>query len=79
MASQDTLFPSHVTTWHALWDDGRVDIYGNQYLASLTYSALYYILSAMPLQEDLVWPFVGLSPADLAHNVRHLAKCGFNN
>ncbi|XP_052787604.1 protein-glucosylgalactosylhydroxylysine glucosidase-like [Mya arenaria] len=65
---EGTLRSSHVTKWHEVWDTGRIDVIGNVTLASSVYSALYYITSAMPLQEDTVWPFVGLSPADLAHN-----------
>ncbi|WAR19510.1 PGGHG-like protein [Mya arenaria] len=41
----------------SVWDTGRIDVIGNVTLASSVYSALYYITSAMPLEEDTVWPF----------------------
>lgn len=69
MKANGTLESSHTDSWHAVWDAGRVDILGNSFLSTATYSALYYILSAMPTVEERTWPFVGLSPADLAHNV----------
>ena len=50
-----------------MWDSGCIDVEGNTTLASSVYSALYYILSAMPTVEELTWPFIGLSPEDLAH------------
>lgn len=72
MVARDSIESTHVTAWEQLWDAGRVDIYGNQHLASLTYSSLYYIFSALPIIEEKTWPFVGLSPSDLAHNVRDI-------
>ncbi|XP_060567708.1 protein-glucosylgalactosylhydroxylysine glucosidase-like [Ruditapes philippinarum] len=68
MQLNDTLESTHRNAWHEVWDAGRVDIYGNTYLSALTYSSLYYIFSAMPTVEEKTWPFVGLSPADLAHD-----------
>ncbi|XP_060582374.1 protein-glucosylgalactosylhydroxylysine glucosidase-like isoform X2 [Ruditapes philippinarum] len=68
MKLNDTLESSHRNAWHEVWDAGRVDIYGNTYLSAVTYSSLYYIFSAMPTVEEKTWPFVGLSPADLAHD-----------
>lgn len=68
MKTNNTLESTHIDAWRAVWDAGRVDIYGNPYLSAATYSSLYYILSAMPTVEEKTWPFVGLSPADLAHN-----------
>lgn len=69
MIQNNTLESTHRNAWHDVWDAGRVDIYGNQYLSALTYSSLYYIISAMPTVEEKTWPFIGLSPADLAHDV----------
>ncbi|KAL4238539.1 Protein-glucosylgalactosylhydroxylysine glucosidase [Mactra antiquata] len=68
MIKNDTLESTHVKAWNNLWNSGKIDIYGNKSLASLTYSSLYYIYSALPTTEELTWPFVGLSPSDLAHN-----------
>jgi len=69
MHLNDTLRSSHAAKWEMTWQKGRVDVQGNVTLASTVYSALYYIIAAMPLEPDMTWPFVGLSPADLAHNV----------
>ncbi|KAL4238053.1 Protein-glucosylgalactosylhydroxylysine glucosidase [Mactra antiquata] len=68
MVSTNTLESTHISDWNKLWDAGRIDIYGNQFLARLTYSSLYYIYSALPTVKESTWPFYGLSPADLAHN-----------
>ena len=62
-----TLFSSHVTEWTGLWARGRVDVEGNLTLARINYASLYYITSSLPLHEDRLWPFVGLSPGGLAH------------
>ncbi|KAH3854241.1 protein-glucosylgalactosylhydroxylysine glucosidase-like [Dreissena polymorpha] len=63
-----TLQTSHVSAWRHVWDAGRIDVNGNVTLASTVNSALYYIISSMPLTPDPLWEFNGLSPADLAHN-----------
>ncbi|WAR29208.1 PGGHG-like protein, partial [Mya arenaria] len=52
-----TVDSGHSGTETLVWDTGRIDVIGNVTLASSVYSALYYITSAMPLQEDTVWPF----------------------
>jgi hypothetical protein len=65
MFFSQTLESSHVNTWADLWRGGRIDITGNNNLATLAYSCLYYILSSLPLEESP--DFVGLSPGDLAH------------
>ena len=70
-----TLEQTHVDGWREVWDSGRIDIEGNTTLASSVYSALYYILSAMPTVEETSWPFIGLSPEDLAHgNIEHIVS-----
>ena len=63
----NTLTKAHVDGWQEVWDAGRIDLEGNSSLASSVYSAFYYILSAMPTVEEHSWPFIGLSPEDLAH------------
>lgn len=66
-----SLETSHVNAWFKSWKEGRIDITGNISLARTTYASYYYILSSVlpPDPEILVkpWPFVGLSPGDLAH------------
>ena len=70
-----TLEQTHVDGWREVWDSGCIDIEGNTTLASSVYSALYYILSAMPTVEETSWPFIGLSPEDLAHgNIEHIVS-----
>ncbi|KAL5008082.1 hypothetical protein ScPMuIL_013663 [Solemya velum] len=64
-----TLSSSHVAGWTRLWKEGRIDVEGNLPLARANYASLYYILSSLPLQPDVTWPYVGLSPGDLAHGV----------
>ena len=60
-----TLQSSHTQAWLDVWRNGRLSMEGNKTLAQITYAALYYIISALPLQETK--GFVGLSPGDLAH------------
>ena len=67
MFSNHTLEKTHIAGWQEIWDSGRIDLEGNVTLASSVYSALYYILSAMPTVEETTWPFIGLSPEDLGH------------
>ncbi|KAL8559375.1 hypothetical protein ACOMHN_045095 [Nucella lapillus] len=63
-----TLFTSHVNAWEGLWRQGRIEMTGNDSLALATNAAMYYLLSALPLQaEDADWPFVGMAPGGLAH------------
>ena len=64
---QGTLFSSHADEWEALWQRGRVDVTGNITMALTTNAALYYLLTALPLQADSTWPFVGMAPGGLAH------------
>lgn len=63
----NTLESQHVQSWQNLWNSGRIDVTGNDKLATLTYSSLYYILSSLPLSENP--DFIGLSPGDLAHGL----------
>lgn len=44
-----------------------MEVSGNDELATLIYSSLYYILSSLPLSEHP--DFIGLSPGDLAHGL----------
>ena len=67
MYKEGRLEAFHLEAWKEVWDSGRIDIFGNSHLASSAYSSLYYILSAMPVKEEVTWPFIGLSPGDLAH------------
>ncbi|XP_048736070.2 protein-glucosylgalactosylhydroxylysine glucosidase-like isoform X2 [Ostrea edulis] len=65
----NTLESQHVQSWQNLWNSGRIDVTGNDKLATLTYSSLYYILSSLPLSENP--DFIGLSPGDLAHGLMY--------
>lgn len=60
---------SHVNGWADVWRNGRIDLNGNDTLATLAYSSLYYITSSLPLGPTP--DFVGLSPGDLAHGEGH--------
>lgn len=60
---------SHVSGWADVWRNGRIDLNGNDTLATLAYSSLYYIISSLPLGPTP--DFVGLSPGDLAHGEGH--------
>lgn len=60
---------SHVNGWADVWRNGRIDFNGNDTLATLAYSSLYYITSSLPLGPTP--DFVGLSPGDLAHGEGH--------
>lgn len=60
---------SHVNGWADVWRNGRIDLNGNDTLATLAYSSLYYIISSLPLGPTP--DFVGLSPGDLAHGEGH--------
>ena len=64
---QGTLFSSHASEWEALWQRGCIDMTGNITMALTTNAALYYLLTALPLQADSTWPFVGMAPGGLAH------------
>lgn len=65
MFFKGNLESSHVNGWADVWKNGRIDFNGNETLATLAYSSLYYILSSLPLGPTP--GFVGLSPGDLAH------------
>ncbi|XP_076464028.1 protein-glucosylgalactosylhydroxylysine glucosidase-like [Babylonia areolata] len=65
--SNGTLFSSHVNAWETLWQQGRIEMTGNDSLALATNAAMYYLLSALPLKADADWPFVGMAPGGLAH------------
>ncbi|KAJ8308422.1 hypothetical protein KUTeg_013296 [Tegillarca granosa] len=66
-----SLETSHTNAWIKSWEEGRIDLTGNIPLARVTYASYYYILSSvLPPDPDILvkpWPFVGLSPGDLAH------------
>ncbi|KAK7507084.1 hypothetical protein BaRGS_00001935 [Batillaria attramentaria] len=62
-----TLFSSHVAGWNLVWRRGSIQLTGNTSMALTTNVALYYLLSSLPLTNDITWPFVGLSPGGLAH------------
>ena len=63
MVRNHTLEKTHIDSWKEVWNSGRIDLEGNVILASSVYSALYYILSAMPTVEEATWPFI----EDLGH------------
>ncbi|XP_013410390.1 protein-glucosylgalactosylhydroxylysine glucosidase-like, partial [Lingula anatina] len=67
LAKKNQLYSNHVTAWNEVWKKGRIDVSDNKGLAKSVYGCLYYILSSLPLKEDTNWPFIGLSPGDLAH------------
>ncbi|KAK3093895.1 hypothetical protein FSP39_021562 [Pinctada imbricata] len=60
-----TLQEEHSQAWYDVWKRGRISFEGNDTLSQITFAAMYYILSALPLKETP--DFVGLSPGDLAH------------
>nr|XP_022334710.1 protein-glucosylgalactosylhydroxylysine glucosidase-like [Crassostrea virginica] len=66
---ENSLESQHIQAWQELWDTGRIDVAGDEELATLTYSSLYYILSSLPLSENP--DFIGLSPGDLAHGLMY--------
>lgn len=69
---------SHVNGWADVWRNGRIDLNGNDTLATLAYSSLYYIMSSLPLGPTP--DFVGLSPGDLAHGEGHqVLSCCYTN
>ncbi|XP_067687127.1 protein-glucosylgalactosylhydroxylysine glucosidase-like [Haliotis asinina] len=65
----DILLNSHLSAWADKWNQGRVDVSGNDVLSRLIHSSLYYILSSLP-STDPNQPneqFYGLSPGGLAN------------
>ncbi|XP_045179575.2 protein-glucosylgalactosylhydroxylysine glucosidase-like [Mercenaria mercenaria] len=60
------LLTSHKQEWNKLWEDGRIDIYGNKILATNIAAAFYNILSSLPTKDDPVTPFYGLGPGGLS-------------
>ncbi|XP_061173410.1 protein-glucosylgalactosylhydroxylysine glucosidase-like [Saccostrea echinata] len=65
----NTLENQHIQTWQSIWNNGRIDVVGNDNLAKLICSSLYYILSSLPLSEKP--GFIGLSPGGLAHGLMY--------
>lgn len=65
----NSLESQHIQSWQTLWSKGRMEVSGNDELATLIYSSLYYILSSLPLSEHP--DFIGLSPGDLAHGLMY--------
>lgn len=63
---------SHVNGWADVRRNGRIDFNGNDTLATLAYSSLYYIISSLPVGPTP--DFVGLSPGDLAHGAGHQVR-----
>lgn len=75
MLVNGTLFTSHVEAWESLWNEGRIDLAGNDSIALTTYAGLYYLLSSLPLENSQSWPFIGLSPEGLAHGGKSEVRC----
>ncbi|ELU02128.1 hypothetical protein CAPTEDRAFT_222476 [Capitella teleta] len=47
----DHLLKMHKDAWDATWDEGRVEIMGNQQINKISNFAQYYLLSAMPAMD----------------------------
>lgn len=64
----DILLREHKATWDRVWNEGRVEVVGNQYVSKIANFAQYYLLSSMPalfpaqgLQHDQIYHGVGRS------------------
>ncbi|XP_052777171.1 protein-glucosylgalactosylhydroxylysine glucosidase-like [Mya arenaria] len=57
---------SHIKAWNDLWDEGRVDINGDESLALDIAAAQYNILCSLPSHDDPITPFYGLGPGGLS-------------
>ena len=68
------LYPSHAKAWLNTWERGRVDVEGDLTLARAIYGSYYAILSSLPLVEDQMWPFIGLSPGGLPWGAHEVCK-----
>ncbi|XP_048259379.1 protein-glucosylgalactosylhydroxylysine glucosidase-like [Haliotis rufescens] len=60
--SSDTLLVTHAEAWRKVWEEGHLEVNGNQDVALSLNAGLYYILSSIPLSRDPLNPFMGLSP-----------------
>eukprot|EP01084_Bolivina_argentea_P250517 419754_1 len=54
---------SHINQWENIWQNGRIDIIGNDTVSASVYSSLYYIINS--IRSD--WAY-GLSPGSLSSN-----------
>ena len=63
----DVLYAEHAAGWEALWANGAIDIEGDDKLAKSIVGSIYYIMQSVPLEEDPITPYVGLSPSGLPY------------
>ena len=68
------LYVDHAEAWLAVWKKGRIDVDGDEDLARAIYGSYYAILSSLPLEEDPLQSFVGLSPEGLPWGAVDVSK-----
>lgn len=62
----DDVLALHKKEWTALWESGRIDVFGNEALATDITAAIYNILCSLPSVQNRVTPFFGLGPGGLS-------------
>ena len=67
LLKEDKLRESHANIWLEFWNNGRIEIQGNDTIARAVYGSMYYLFSSLPFQEDTTNPFIGLSPSGLPY------------
>ena len=60
---RDNWLMEHVNEWESIWNSGRIDVIGNDTMASYVYASMYYTL--LSIRDD--WNF-GISPGALSTN-----------
>jgi len=65
LSKSNQLRELHVDAWSSLWRRGMIEVDADLQLARTMSASQCYILSSVPDVDDLLWPFVGLSPSGL--------------
>nr|XP_012964498.2 protein-glucosylgalactosylhydroxylysine glucosidase isoform X2 [Anas platyrhynchos] len=70
LIASGSLHSSHIRAWDALWQGCCIDLDGPLPLRQALYGCLYYLLSAIPPQDNPGFLFHGISPGGLSNGTQ---------
>ncbi|ELT98821.1 hypothetical protein CAPTEDRAFT_226938 [Capitella teleta] len=65
LINNSMLLKQHCSAWNDVWKSGRVSIQGDLDLARTSNAAFFYLMSSLPMTEDPLWPYIGVSPTGI--------------
>ncbi|CAD5119191.1 DgyrCDS7828 [Dimorphilus gyrociliatus] len=65
LIKKDRLYQIHRDAWRKVWNEGRIEIDGDDELSRAVIGSQYYLYSSIPVRRNPKSPFIGLSPSGL--------------